>query len=106
MAQTLHTCPSRTQGTYQEKRKLPFVPGGEVSGVVTEVGLDVRTVRVRESVVAVLWAGGAFAEEVVVPESYVLSLPSAPYTLSPQLRALSWARGIPFHLVTSHHNHS
>ncbi len=35
------------QGTYQEKPKLPFVPGSEVSGVVTEVADDVHSVKVR-----------------------------------------------------------
>ncbi len=35
------------QGTYQEKPKLPFVPGSEVSGVVTEVADDVHSVKVE-----------------------------------------------------------
>ena len=35
------------QGTYQEKPKLPFVPGSEVSGVVTEVADDVHSVKVK-----------------------------------------------------------
>ena len=32
------------------KPKLPFIPGGELSGKVIEVGRDVRTVAVGDSV--------------------------------------------------------
>lgn len=38
------------QGQYQEKPKLPFVPGAECSGTVVEVGRDVRTLRVGDKV--------------------------------------------------------
>lgn len=38
------------QGQYQEKPKLPFVPGNECSGTVTEVGRDVRTLKVGDKV--------------------------------------------------------
>ncbi len=43
---TFERCIS-SQGTYQEKPRLPFVPGSEVSGVVTEVADDVHSVKVR-----------------------------------------------------------
>ncbi len=36
------------------KPKLPFIPGSEVSGKVIEVGRDVRTVIVGDSVSSVL----------------------------------------------------
>ena len=39
------------QGLYQEKPKLPFVPGSEVSGRVIEIGSDVRTVAVGDTVI-------------------------------------------------------
>ena len=39
------------QGLYQEKPKLPFVPGSEVSGRVVEVGSDVRTIAVGDTVI-------------------------------------------------------
>ena len=45
----------RLQGLYQDRPKLPFVPGSEVSGVVIEVGRDVRTVAVGDSVRAPLY---------------------------------------------------
>ena len=38
------------QGLYQEKPKLPFIPGSEVSGRIIEVGSDVRTVSIGDSV--------------------------------------------------------
>lgn len=47
----------RLQGLYQDRPKLPFVPGSEVSGVVVEVGRDVRTVAVGDSVRMPLFFG-------------------------------------------------
>lgn len=38
------------QGQYQEKPSLPFIPGSEVSGTVTEIGVGVRTVQVGDKV--------------------------------------------------------
>lgn len=38
------------QGLYQEKPKLPFIPGSEVSGKVVEAGNDVRTLKVGDTV--------------------------------------------------------
>lgn len=38
------------QGLYQEKPKLPFIPGSEVSGKVVEIGSDVRTLTVGDTV--------------------------------------------------------
>ena len=54
------------QGLYQIKPPTPFVPGGEVAGVVTEVGEGVDTHRVGDRVFASTGLGG-FASEVVVP---------------------------------------
>lgn len=48
----------RLQGLYQEKPQLPFVPGSECSGVVVEVGRDVRTVKVGDKVSLTAWEGG------------------------------------------------
>ncbi|PRW33214.1 quinone oxidoreductase 2-like protein isoform A [Chlorella sorokiniana] len=64
------------QGQYQEKPKLPFVPGSECSGTVVECGRDVRTLKVGDKVCAVT-QGGAFAEEVVVRENVVVKLPDS-----------------------------
>ena len=62
------------QGKYQVKPLLPFVPGGEVAGVVSEVAPDVTTVELGQRVLAMSSQGG-FAEEVVVPSQRVLGIP-------------------------------
>lgn len=51
------------QGKYQFKPDLPFSPGMEGSGVVTELGPGVNNVSIGDEVVAGLRIGG-FAEEV------------------------------------------
>jgi len=63
-------------GKYQFKPDPPFIPGGEVAGVVRAVGTDVRTIAAGDRVAATL-LHGAFAEQVVVPEGAVVRLPDA-----------------------------
>lgn len=50
---------------YQFKPGLPFSPGGEVAGTVSQVGPDVRGVEVGDRVMALCGAGG-FAEKIAV----------------------------------------
>lgn len=40
----------QVQGLYQEKPALPFVPGGEVSGHVIEIGSSVKTLTIGAKV--------------------------------------------------------
>jgi NADPH2:quinone reductase len=54
------------QGLYQLKPTLPFVPGGEVAGVVTEVGEGVTSHAVGDRVFATTGLSGGYASEVVV----------------------------------------
>lgn len=61
-------------GLYQRKPPLPFTPGTEAAGIVTEVGADVSHVNVGDRVCAVLDWGG-YAEEVVAHEAGVFRLP-------------------------------
>jgi NADPH2:quinone reductase len=61
------------QGKYQVKPDLPFVPGGEVAGIILEVGSDVNGFEVGQRIIA-LSQGGGFAEEVAVDASRVLPL--------------------------------
>src|SRR5882724_13682894 len=57
------------QGKYQVKPPFPFSPGGEIAGVVREVGARVSGVRAGDRVMAAVGHGG-FAERVVVgPEA-------------------------------------
>jgi len=54
---------------YQFKAKLPFVPGGEVAGVVSELGEGVRGFVIGDRVVGSTMLVGGFAEKVLVKES-------------------------------------
>jgi NADPH2:quinone reductase len=62
------------QNKYQFKPPLPFAPGGEVAGVVREVGPGVTVVKPGDRVLATTMWGG-FAEEVVVAEDRIAPIP-------------------------------
>jgi NADPH2:quinone reductase len=62
------------KGEYQVKPPLPFVPGGEVAGVVTEIGAQVSRFAVGDRVLARCALGG-FAEQVAAPEAGTYRLP-------------------------------
>lgn len=64
------------QGLYQVKPPTPFVPGGEIAGVVTEVAADVADITVGQRVFASTGLGG-FATEVVWPARLVVPTPDA-----------------------------
>ena len=64
------------QGSYQEKPRMPFIPGGECAGVVTESGADVRGLKVGDRVAGVTMGGGAMAEECVIPERMCFPVPA------------------------------
>ncbi|HAZ94665.1 MAG TPA: NADPH:quinone oxidoreductase [Porticoccaceae bacterium] len=55
------------QGKYQFKPELPFIPGAEVSGVVTALGEGVSSHKVGDKVVSMLQVGG-FSEQCVSSE--------------------------------------
>lgn len=46
------------EGKYQDKPSLPFIPGGEVSGVIDEVGPDAGPLQAGEPVMAATMLGG------------------------------------------------
>ncbi len=60
---------------YQFKAPLPYVPGGEVAGVVTEVGPGVTSVSVGDRIVGGLGVTGGFAELALLPADGVRVLP-------------------------------
>ncbi len=64
------------QGKYQFKPELPFSPGGEVAGVVKEVGKGVTAVKPGDRVIAFNTWGG-FAEEMVVEADRTIPMPDA-----------------------------
>jgi NADPH2:quinone reductase len=63
------------QGRYQMKPPVPYVPGGEIAGVVSALGPGVDGVQPGDRVMA-LTGFGAFAEQVVVAASSVEPMPS------------------------------
>lgn len=62
------------QGKYQVKPAFPFTPGGEIAGVVKEIGAGVEGFAVGDRVLAGTQIGG-FAETAVVPASSAHLLP-------------------------------
>src|SRR5215469_15006704 len=62
------------QGKYQFHPSLPFSPGGEVAGIVKEVGTGVSSVKVGDRVTASRAFGG-FAEEFVADADALIPLP-------------------------------
>ncbi len=62
------------QGKYQFKPEFPFSPGGEVAGVVKEVGEGVTSLKTGDRIIASSGWGG-FAEELVVEADRTLKMP-------------------------------
>jgi len=63
-------------GLYQIKPKLPFVPGNEISGVVTEVGSEVANLQVGQRILAMPSYGG-LAEQVCIAANKCIATPDA-----------------------------
>ena len=63
------------QGRYQMKPATPYVPGGEIAGVVSAVAGDVSRVGVGHRVMA-MTGFGAFAEQVVVDSTALELIPA------------------------------
>ncbi len=62
------------KGQYQVRPEFPFTPGGEIAGVVREVGEGVAGFSVGDRVLASLQTGG-FAQTAVVAAEYAHRLP-------------------------------
>ena len=84
------------KGEYQFKPPLPFAPGGEVSGVVLEVGSDVKDFAPGDRVLGMTgWNG--YADEVVVDSFRCLKIPnSMDY---PTAAGLSMTYGTSYHAL-------
>ena len=64
------------QGKYQFKPEPPFSPGGEVAGVVKELGANVTGVKVGDRVIAAATFGG-FAEEMLCDADRLTPIPDS-----------------------------
>ncbi|MEI2698594.1 MAG: NADPH:quinone oxidoreductase family protein [Microthrixaceae bacterium] len=62
------------QGRYQIRPPLPFVPGSEIAGEVTEVGDEVEGLQVGDRVMASVGLGG-YADEVVLSPGQLTRIP-------------------------------
>ncbi|MAJ24531.1 MAG: NADPH:quinone oxidoreductase [Rickettsiales bacterium] len=58
------------KGRYQERPRPPFSPGLEVSGKVIEIGKNVLSHKVGDSVIAIMKYGG-YKSEVIVPSENI-----------------------------------
>ncbi len=63
------------QNKYQFKPQLPFSPGGEVAGIIKEVGEAVKHLKVGDRVFSMTGWGG-FAEEVAADAATTLPIPA------------------------------
>ncbi len=63
------------QNKYQFRPPLPFSPGGEVAGVVKEIGPGVTNVKVGDRVIGSTGWGG-FAEEALAPAARCIPFPA------------------------------
>ena len=83
-------------GLYQVKPKLPFVPGFEGAGTVTEVGSGVNSVQVGDRVT--VFAGmGCFAEAVVTDASR--TAPAPPSLTDVEAAVFMTAYGTSYHAL-------
>ncbi|HTY18690.1 MAG TPA: NADPH:quinone oxidoreductase family protein [Myxococcota bacterium] len=64
------------QGRYQVKPPFPFVPGGEIAGLVREVGSGVRGFAAGDRVLAGVPMGG-YAERASIPAALAHRMPDA-----------------------------
>ena len=76
---------------------LPFIPGQEGAGVVTEVGKQAKAVKVGDRVA---WSGvlGSYAEYVVSPEEHLVPVPA---TLTDQQAAAAMMHGLTAHYLVN-----
>jgi NADPH:quinone reductase-like Zn-dependent oxidoreductase len=80
-------------GNYPDAPPIPYCPGYEVSGTVSEVGADVKDVAVGTRVCALVKFGG-YADEVVTRTEGVFPLPDGVDTIT--------AAGIPVTYLTAY----
>lgn len=81
-------------GKYQFQPAMPFVPGAEACGVVSEIGAEVTNVAVGDEVIFII-SHGAFCEKAVVPAKMVMPKPAS--------LSFAQAAGVSMTYFTSYH---
>ena len=76
---------------------LPFIPGQEGAGVVTEIGPQVKALKVGDRVA---WSGtlGSYAECVAVPEEHLVPVPQA---ISDEQATAAMVHGLTAHYLVN-----
>lgn len=64
----------RRRNQYVIRQELPFVPGAEIAGLVTQLGEGVENVSVGDRVVALV-GEGAYAEQALAPSQALIPIP-------------------------------
>lgn len=64
------------QGRYQVKPPFPFIPGGEIAGVVHDVGAGVSGFAPGDRVLAAVPVGG-YAERIAIPAGFAHRMPES-----------------------------
>lgn len=82
------------QGLYQMKPELPFIPGSEVAGIISEIGEGVPYLKVGMKVIGICQLGG-YAEKVAIPCNQVMPIPDS--------IPISEAAGLVTAHATAHH---
>lgn len=85
------------KGLYKYQKKhwlLPCTPGFEASGVVSEVGIDIKDTAVGDNVAAFTHFG-CFAEEIIVTEAEIMKVPHE--------TDLAWVASLPVNFFTAYH---
>lgn len=62
-------------GKYQFQPDMPFVPGAEGAGVISEIGSEVKNVAVGDEVIFIA-GNGSFAEKIAMPAMRVIPKPA------------------------------
>lgn len=80
-------------GLYREAPKKPFIPGYEVSGIITKIGSQVTKFKVGDQVMAGTRFGG-YTSHITLPQWQVIPLPKS--------MTLSEGAAVPVNFITAH----
>lgn len=83
-------------GHYPAITKAPFALGFEIAGVVKEVGKNVESFKVGDSVAALTLSGGGYASHILIPAATAIPFPKQ---LDPALAAAVLLQGLTAYIL-------